>query len=265
MFAKVFSQILDSSLAEDYRVRLVFEDLLKLADKDGIVDITKESIARRTNVPLEIVSLGITALESPDPSSRTPDHEGRRIIRLDAHRTWGWRIVNFLKYRQSATQEMLRMSAADRSKAYRNRQKGFSSDSFPKQSTEAEREAEQITPRHATVTERHAPSRPVTQNVTQDAHPSLSDVLTNAEMSGIPRNEAENFFNHFDSTGWIDKNGHPIVKWQSKLKTWWTTSQSQAAEKQHHKNGSYHPLPKKSAIDRDAEAAFLEAQRLEAM
>lgn len=100
---------------------------------------------------------------------------------------------------------------------------------------------------------------------TKSAYPSLLEVVSYADGLCIPKSEAENFFNHFDSTGWIDKNGHPIVKWQSKLKTWWVTSQSQAAEKQHHKNGNYHPLPKKSAIDRDAEAAFLAAKQLEAM
>ena len=148
MFTKVFAQILDSSLAEDYRVRLVFEDLLKLADERGIVDITKESISRRTNVPLEIVCLGLAALEQPDPSSRTPDLEGRRITRLDAHRDWGWKIVNFSKYRESATREMLRMSDAQRKAEYRRR-KGFSptppllNNKSTEEEAEEETEAEQ--------------------------------------------------------------------------------------------------------------------------
>jgi hypothetical protein len=146
MFAKVFAQILDSSLAEDYRVRLVFEDFLKLSDSKGIVDMTPQSIARRTNVPLEIVTTGIAALESPDPSSRTPDEEGRRIVRMDAHRTWGWRIVNFEKYRQSASKEMLRLGEAERKKAYR--EKFPHSPSNKKQSTEAEAEQSRTTPGH---------------------------------------------------------------------------------------------------------------------
>lgn len=99
MFVKVFAQILDSSLADDYLVRLVFEDLLKLADAEGIVDMTPSAIARRTHVPLEIVLRGIERLSAPDPESRSPQEEGRRIVLLDTHRSWGWRVVNYLHYR----------------------------------------------------------------------------------------------------------------------------------------------------------------------
>lgn len=119
MFAKIFNTIFEPSIADDWKTRVVFQDLLVLADKDGIVDMTPTAIARRTNTPLEVVTEAIPKLESPDPHSRTPDHEGRRILRLEAHRDWGWRIVNFVKYRESATKEMLRMAEADRKRAYR--------------------------------------------------------------------------------------------------------------------------------------------------
>lgn len=142
MFAKVFSQILDSSLAENYQVRLVFEDFLKLADPKGIVDMTPESIARRTNVPLEIVQKGIQELERPDPTSRTPALKGKRIVRLDAHRTWGWKIVNFIKYRESATKEMLRMADKERKAEWRKR-KGFSPAPLSQNTKEEDTETEQ--------------------------------------------------------------------------------------------------------------------------
>lgn len=98
LYSRVFLKILESSIAEDWQVRLVFEDLLKLASQDGVVDMTKTAISRRTNVPLAIVERGIAALEAPDLDSRDPEHQGRRIVRLDAHRDWGWYIVNWDKY-----------------------------------------------------------------------------------------------------------------------------------------------------------------------
>ena len=76
----------------------MFEDLLKLANEDGVVDMTRQAISRRTNVPLEIVTASISYLEAPDPGSRDKEEDGRRLVRLDDHRDWGWRIVNFLKY-----------------------------------------------------------------------------------------------------------------------------------------------------------------------
>jgi hypothetical protein len=121
MFAKIFTQIFDSSIADDWQVRVVFQDMLVLADKNGIIDMTPEAIARRTNIPLDIIQAAIPKLEREDNASRTPDHGGRRIMRLDAHRDWGWRIVNFVKYRESATKEMLRMAEADRKRAWRER------------------------------------------------------------------------------------------------------------------------------------------------
>jgi hypothetical protein len=105
LYVKIFEQIFDSSVSEDYQTRLVFTDLLVLADEEGIVDMTVEAIARRTNVPLEIVRTGIQKLEQVDPQSRSKDEGGRRLIRLDDHRDWGWRIVNYEKYRMLRTKE----------------------------------------------------------------------------------------------------------------------------------------------------------------
>ena len=76
LYVKIFEQIFDSSVSQDYLTRLVFTDLLVLADEDGIVDVTVEAIARRTNVPLEIVQSGIQKLEQPDPQSRSKDEGG---------------------------------------------------------------------------------------------------------------------------------------------------------------------------------------------
>lgn len=123
MFAKIFEQIFDSSIAEDWQIRHVFEDLLKLCDRDGIVDRTPEAIARRTNVPLEVVARALAVLEQPDPHSRNPGNDGRRIVRLDAHRNWGWRIVNYEHYRQIASDEQRRTKNLGAVHRYRDQRK----------------------------------------------------------------------------------------------------------------------------------------------
>lgn len=123
MFAKVFEQIFDSSISEDYQVRLVFEDLLTLADIDGVVDKTPEALSRRTNVPIEIIKRAISVLESPDPRSRRSEAEGRRIVRLDEHRDWGWMIVNYKYYRGLASEEQRRAKTRERVNKYREKSK----------------------------------------------------------------------------------------------------------------------------------------------
>lgn len=99
MYAKVFSQIFDSSIADDYELRHFFMDLLVLADSDGIVDMTASAISARTRMPLEKVLSLLQRLELPDDQSRTPDADGRRIQRLDEHRDWGWLIINYDRFR----------------------------------------------------------------------------------------------------------------------------------------------------------------------
>lgn len=106
LYAKVFTQILDSSIAEDFEVRHVFEDFLKvctIGDNGGVVDMTRQALSRKFNVPLDKLNRAIERLEAPDPNSRNQDFEGRRLVRIDDHRDWGWRIVNWVEYEKLKT------------------------------------------------------------------------------------------------------------------------------------------------------------------
>jgi hypothetical protein len=107
MYGKLFEQMFDGTLASKgpWQALVTFQQLIVLADKNGIVDMTPEAISRRTTIPLEIIETGIQALEQPDPHSRTPDEGGRRIVRLSDGRSWGWRIVNHARYRNIRSQE----------------------------------------------------------------------------------------------------------------------------------------------------------------
>jgi len=98
LYAKIFNQIFDSSLAEDPTMRHMFMDMLVLADPTGQVDMTHEAIARRINVPIEVVRVNISKLCEPDTSSRTTKEDGRRLMPLSDDRDWGWQIVNFADY-----------------------------------------------------------------------------------------------------------------------------------------------------------------------
>lgn len=119
MFGKIFAQIYDSSIAEDYQLRTVFQDMIILADINGVLDMTPEALSRRTNVPLEIVKAAITRLEAPDAKSRTPDHDGARIKRLDEHRDWGWMILNHAQFREIASEEQRRAKTLARVRKHR--------------------------------------------------------------------------------------------------------------------------------------------------
>lgn len=74
------------------------QQLIVLSTPDGIVDMTPQAIAARTSIPLDIIKKGLSKLEETDPYSRTPGDDGRRIVLIDEHRPWGWRLVNHWKY-----------------------------------------------------------------------------------------------------------------------------------------------------------------------
>lgn len=123
MYAKIFLKIFDSSIAEDWQCRVVFQDILILANRDGVVDMTHEAIARRTNVPLEIVKSSILKLESPDPKSNTPEDDGRRLERIAEHKDWGWRIINYGRYRDIKNSEEFRAATRERVAKWRAEKK----------------------------------------------------------------------------------------------------------------------------------------------
>lgn len=121
MYTKVFRSIYDGTLADNWQAMVTFQQMLILADAQGVVDMTIGSIARITGIPLEILQAGIAVLEAPDSGSRTPEMEGRRIARLDAHRDWGWFLVNFAKYRAMQSREQKNEADRERMREKRSR------------------------------------------------------------------------------------------------------------------------------------------------
>jgi hypothetical protein len=119
VFAKIFAQIFDSSISSDYMVRHIFMDLLVLADRDGVVDMTLDAISRRTNVPEELVAHAIAELMKPDRKSRSHEEQGCRLLAIDSHRDWGWQIVNYEHYRNIKDEEARRTYFRDKQRESR--------------------------------------------------------------------------------------------------------------------------------------------------
>jgi hypothetical protein len=92
---------------------ITFMVMLVLADRYGDVDMTPQAIAAMTSIPLATIQEGIEFLSRPDPRSRTPDEDGRRIVLIDFHRDWGWHIVNFERYHKIRNEEERREYQAD--------------------------------------------------------------------------------------------------------------------------------------------------------
>lgn len=95
-FTKLFGSILTSSIwVLDHIVIRVWVAMLAACDADGVVEGSIPGFAHAAHVtPDELVKV-LSILESPDPYSRTQDHEGRRIEAIPG----GWKILNYSSYR----------------------------------------------------------------------------------------------------------------------------------------------------------------------
>lgn len=106
-FTKLFSSITESTVwCEPDRTRLVWIAMLAMADHAGRVWSSVPGLANRARVPLEDCEVALETFLSPDPYSRTPDFEGRRIEPIDG----GWRLLNHAKYRNIRDEESIKES-----------------------------------------------------------------------------------------------------------------------------------------------------------
>lgn len=127
MYVKLFSSIYQGTLRGNSDGLLVFTNLLAHADRDGVADIHPRAIGEETGLPVERVRDALLMLESPDDESRSPAEQGRRIVRIDEHRAWGWQIVNYAKYREIRSEEDRREQNREAQKRWRDKHKSAAS------------------------------------------------------------------------------------------------------------------------------------------
>ncbi len=213
MYGKIFDTIYDGTLAEDWRALITFQQFIVLCDADGIVDMTPQSITRRTGIPIEHIKAGIEILEKTDKYSRTPDQGGKRIERLDAHRPWGWSIVNHEKYKHLQDSDTVRAQNRERKQRQREKEK-----------------SRLVTVGHGCVTQGHTESRytdtdtdtntKIKIKAKQDrfAPPSIQEVIkycTERKNNVDP----QKFVDHYEANGWM-RGKNKIKCWKACVRTW---------------------------------------------
>lgn len=101
-FTKLYSSILDSSVwDEDVYTRILWITMLAAADQYGRVICSRSRLRAKANIPQKPFDQSLRKLSAPDPESRTPDNEGRRIEQVQG----GWVLLNYETYRKLRTAE----------------------------------------------------------------------------------------------------------------------------------------------------------------
>jgi hypothetical protein len=131
-YTKLFNSIITSTIwTEDDKTRILWITMLALADKNGEVQASIPGLARVAGITVADCEAAIRKFLDPDPYSRTPDDEGRRIEAIPG----GWALLNHGKYREMASRDELKEAEAERKRRYRERQRrnGFDdeNDEFP--------------------------------------------------------------------------------------------------------------------------------------
>jgi len=121
-YTKLFESILESTVwLESPPVKVVWITLLAMADRDGCVEASVPGLAKRAGVERPYCEQALAKFLSPDPDSRTPDHEGRRLEAIPG----GWRLLNYETYRERATKEEATNKATERQRRKRERDKAL--------------------------------------------------------------------------------------------------------------------------------------------
>ena len=93
--------------------------MLAMVDRNGEVHASIPGLAKRAGISLNECEEALSCLLSPDPYSRTKEHEGRRIGVIDG----GWELLNHAKYRALLSAEERREYNRKKQAEYRSKSK----------------------------------------------------------------------------------------------------------------------------------------------
>lgn len=116
-YTKLFARLIGSTIwrQDSKTLKIVWITMLAMANKHGEVMTSIPGLADFAKVSLEECLEALSILKQPDQYSRTPDNEGRRIEDIPG----GWRILNFLKYRDTMDEDDRRAYFREKQREYR--------------------------------------------------------------------------------------------------------------------------------------------------
>lgn len=202
MYGKIFDSIYDGTLAEDWRALITFQQLIVLCDADGMVDMTPQSISRRTGIPIEHIISGIEVLEKNDKYSRTPTENGKRIELIDDHRNWGWHIINHEKYKNMRDADTIRAQTRERVRKHREKKRSVTQGNDSK--------------RHI---DKEIDTNTNTKIKTSGFQPPSQKEVEQYCIEKTYSIDAESFICFYESKGWmVGKN--KMKNWKASLTNW---------------------------------------------
>ena len=260
-YTKLFSSIITSTIwMEDDKTRILWITLLAMSDQHGEVYSSVPGLARVSGMTVAQAVQSLDKLLAPDPYSRTPDYEGRRIAPIDG----GWEILNHGKYRLLASREDSKTATAARVRRHRERNAGVNSvtpvtpDVTVCNGKTLQGNAGVTDKVHIADTEVYSEDRSTLSNkdigIPQESGhgpkallkehqrfsvPSLDELIENGERIGLTQNEVEKFQSHYESNGWrVGKN--KMKNWRAAMSGWKNRSDEYNAKRTNNTGANGH-------------------------
>ncbi len=164
------------------------------------IGIVRHAIVSNTEADIDEGLSALEKLGEPEQSSRTPDFDGRRLVRVDG----GYVILNYGKYRERD------YTAAERQQRYRDKHKA---NETPKRKRNAVTSTSNgVTSRNITHAEAEAEADK--KKIGTLTRPTIEQVI---ELIG--ETAARDFYDYYESNGWrVGRN--PMKSWKSAAHRW---------------------------------------------
>ncbi len=220
MYGKVFASMFTGSMmGVGSHVYSVMTYAIVNADADGFVELNARLLSVLIGDPQDRIEEAIAYLCKPDPDSRTPDQDGRRLLKKGQ---FLYQLVNYAYYREIRKREDRREQ--NREAKRRERQKAKSADVSTRQQcqhmsamsaqaeAEVEGEEESRKKKPASRPRGRKPFTPPTPREVEDYAESLG--YTNFHNGQV-------FVDYYAPRGWRDMKGQPVRDWKAKLRNVW--------------------------------------------
>jgi len=223
-YAKVFRTMFTGSMyGAGLHVFATWAWALSHKDESGLVEVNPRLVAAELGAEVEQIDRAIEYLTAPDPDSRSPEEEGRRMVRVGQ---FDFRVVNHARYRDRGS---------DRTQYWRQYRAN-------KRATVAQHPAQVAQPEitHADANaDADTPSAAQRGARTRFIPPTVDDVrayiASNPELGNVDAGAFVRFFEE-GSPPWTDSRGKPVKSWKQKLRTWSNHNEHAAAKPQFDRN-----------------------------
>jgi hypothetical protein len=181
-YVKLDQRILSSSVWEmSAEARICWVTLLLVTDKNGRVQESVASLARRANISRDAAAEAIAAFCAPDPDSSDPSSAGRRLLPIEG----GWKIVTYETWRERLKSDTSRELGAARQARYAQKSRPADGTLTPADGTLTPADGT-LTPADGTLTQCSRSNQPVDVDVDADVVLSLRPATASPDEKSDP-------------------------------------------------------------------------------